>query len=300
MALELTGNGPLSLRLDVIDEDPNQPRKHDNPGFSVESLEELAITIRDRGVKSPISVREHPNCPGRYIINHGARRYRASKIAGKDTIPAFIDSDFTETDQVVENLQRNELTAREIADFLGRELAKGRLKSQIAKGIGMSPAFVTQHLALLDLPPPIATAFNNSRTKDVTIINELVSAYKRNPNEVSSWLEDERNELTRGTIKLLRASLERGNKARHHRTTTVEQDKLVRNGEQITPDSALDIAFNKISSLKKELESIGVECSFFLRGQSNSKGPVIHLLVGEGLSDVEQEKQIYMQGCRKT
>nr|AAY97968.1 KorB [Plasmid pMCBF1]ABO36605.1 KorB protein [uncultured bacterium pMCBF6] len=207
------GDGPLHLPLDVIDEDPNQPRKSDNPGFSDDSLEELAVTIRDRGVKSPISVRENPEAEGRYLINHGARRYRASRLAGKETIPAFVDNDYNEADQVIENLQRNELTAREIADFIGRELAKGKKKGEIAKEIGKSPAFVTQHVTLLDLPEPIAEVFNNGRAKDVTVVNELVTAYKKNPDEVGAWLADDSQELTRGSVKLLREFLD--DKRRH-------------------------------------------------------------------------------------
>ncbi|MEC4748602.1 ParB/RepB/Spo0J family partition protein [Methylomicrobium sp. Wu6] len=201
-------NGPLQLSLDLIDEDPNQPRHADNPGFSKESLAELAETIEDRGVKSPISVREHPKVEGRYVINHGARRFRASRIAGKDSIPAFIDNDYSEADQVIENLQRNELTAREIADFIGRELAKGKKKSEIAREIGKSPAFVTQHVVLLDLPDPIATAFSTGRANDVTVINELVKDYKKNPEQVRLWLADESQELTRGSVKLLHEFLE--------------------------------------------------------------------------------------------
>ena len=200
--------GPQNLPLHLIDEDPHQPRTSDNPGFSPESLGELATTIRDRGVKSPISVREHPEAEGRYIINHGARRYRASKLAEKEVIPAFVDNDYNASDQVIENLQRNELTAREIADFIGRELAKGRKKGEIAKAIGKSAAFVSQHVTLLDLPEPIAEAFNNGRGKDVTVINELVTAYKKNPDEVAAWLADDSQELTRGSVKLLREFLD--------------------------------------------------------------------------------------------
>lgn len=200
--------GPQELPLELIDEDPNQPRKEDNPGFSAESLEELAATIRLRGVKSPISVRVNPETDGRYLINHGARRYRASKLALKDTIPAFIDNDYNEADQVIENLQRNELTAREIADFIGRELSNGKKKGEIAKEIGKSPAFVTQHVTLLDLPESIAKAFNSGRAKDVTVINELVTAHKKSPDEVETWLADDIQEITRGSVKLLREFLD--------------------------------------------------------------------------------------------
>ena len=200
--------GPLALPLGLIEEDPHQPRTEDNPGFSAQSIAELAATIQLRGVKSPISVREHPTRPGCYLINHGARRYRASKVAGKATIPAFVDNDYNEVDQVIENLQRSELTAREIADYIGRELAKGLRQNEIARSIGKSPAFVTQHIALLDLPEPIAQAFNSGRAKDVTLVNELVTAYKKNPREVTDWLEDDGQDITRSAVKLLRAFLE--------------------------------------------------------------------------------------------
>ncbi|EDD8358760.1 ParB/RepB/Spo0J family partition protein [Salmonella enterica subsp. enterica serovar Enteritidis] len=200
--------GPLDLDIDLIDEDPHQPRTADNPGFTPESIAEIGATIKERGVKSPISVRDNPEQPGRYLINHGARRYRGSKWAEKNTIPAFIDNDYNEADQVIENLQRNELTAREIADFIGRELAKGKKKGDIAKEIGKSPAFITQHVTLLDLPEKIAEAFNSGRVRDVTVVNELVTAFKKRPEEVEAWLEDDTQEITRGSVKLLREFLD--------------------------------------------------------------------------------------------
>lgn len=200
--------GPLMLSLDLIDEDPAQPRAHDNPGFSPPSIAELASTIALRGVKSPVSVRKNPTVPGRYIINHGARRYRASKVAGKAEIPSFIDDDYSQVDQVIENLQRNELTAREIANWIGREMAAGKKKGEIAKSLGKSAAFVSQHVTLLDLPDPIACAFNSARVNDVTVVNELVTAFKKSPSEVTNWLEDDNQELTRGAVKLFRQFLE--------------------------------------------------------------------------------------------
>lgn len=195
---------PYEISLDLIDEDPDQPRHADNPGFSPESIAEIGQTIKDRGVKSPISVRENPNVEGRYIINHGARRYRGSRWAGKEKIPAFVDNDYNHADQVIENLQRNELTPREIADFIGRELASGKKKGDIAREIGKSPAFVTQHVTLLDLPESIAEIFNNGRVRDVTVVNELVKAYEKNEDDVKAWLEDDSQEFTRGSVKLLR------------------------------------------------------------------------------------------------
>jgi ParB family chromosome partitioning protein len=223
---------PKEIRLDLIDEDPNQPRQPDNPGFSKDSLEDLAVTIRLRGVKSPISIRENLQKEGYYLINHGARRYRASILADKTSIPAFVDNDYNEADQIIENLQRNELTPREVSDFIGRELAKGKKKGEIAKEIGKSPAFITQHVTLLDLPERIAEAFNNGRTKDVTIINELVTAHKKHPDDIDNWLLDDSNEITRGSVKLLREFLE---SKREVDNTENQDSKKIDQENQVTP-----------------------------------------------------------------
>jgi ParB family chromosome partitioning protein len=78
-----SASGPLELSLDLIEEDLNQPRLEDNPGFKPELIAEIGETIKERGVKQPISVRDNPEKPGHYIINDGARRYRASKWLAK-------------------------------------------------------------------------------------------------------------------------------------------------------------------------------------------------------------------------
>ena len=111
-APESGDNGkPLNLSLDSIDEDPSQPRQE----FDEESLRELADTITQRGVKQPISVRPHPDQPDRWMLNFGARRLRASRLAGKTHIPAFVDLAADSYDQVIENEQREPLKPLELA-----------------------------------------------------------------------------------------------------------------------------------------------------------------------------------------
>lgn len=187
------------IELSLIDEDPAQPRTE----FNQASLLELAETIRFRGVKTPISVRPSQLVEGRYIINHGARRFRASVIAGKQTIPACIDTEYTEEDQLIENLQRDNLTPREISVFLDKLRKKGHKKGEIAKIIGKSPSWVTQHITLLELPPLVATVFKNGRCNDVTVLYELAKMEKNAPEHLGAWLEDEQQEINRGTVKLL-------------------------------------------------------------------------------------------------
>ena len=203
MASSGSGSSGESFRLSIslIDEDPNQPRTSGNPGFSEESINELAETIRERGVKSPISVREAGN--GRYIINHGARRFRASKKAGRTTIPAFIDNDYTKLDQVIENIQRENLSPREIADYIGYRVSHGAKKGDLAKELGKSNAWISQHSSLLDLPEPIAKAMNKGKISDLTAITELIKLHGKNAEAVTSWIE-ESEEISRATIQTIK------------------------------------------------------------------------------------------------
>lgn len=191
-----------------IHPDPDQPRSRDNPGFSPESIAELAASFGPTGPKSPISLRDHPTIPGALMINHGERRYLATQVKGLTKIGGFIDNNHNEDDQVIENVQREDMTPREIAAYIGRKLKNGFKKKDIADIIGKSPSFITQHAALLDLPEPIAKVFNSGRANDVTVVSELVTAYKKNPKEVGAWLEDENQEVTRGEVKLLREFLD--------------------------------------------------------------------------------------------
>ena len=176
--------GPTEIDITLISEDIHQPRKE----FNKDTLRELTETIKLRGVKSPISVRPNPDKSGTYIINHGARRYRASINAGLTKIPAFIDTDYSEADQVIENLQRDDLTSREIADFIGRQLATGKTKSEIARLIGKTNPYITMHAALLDLPDPLGEVYRSGRCTDVTALYDLTRLYKANKEEVITWL----------------------------------------------------------------------------------------------------------------
>lgn len=195
---------PMELDLSLIDEDPNQPRTV----FNEELLSDMAKTIRARGVKNPISVHKHPEQEGRYVINDGARRYRASLLAGRKTIKAFIDADFSKTDQIVVNAHAETFTPREWAVLIDHERKAGKLKSEIAELFGKSNAFITQHLALLELPDPIADLFNSGACVDLTALNELLVAWKRDSKRVESWLRNGPAEVTREEVKKLRKFLD--------------------------------------------------------------------------------------------
>ncbi|MBZ2206552.1 ParB/RepB/Spo0J family partition protein [Massilia sp. R798] len=200
------------ISIDLIDEDPEQPRSADNPGFRPESIQELANSFGPKGPKTPLSLRDNPKESGRYIINHGHRRFRACKVKKLDEVPAFIDNDYDVDDQIIENIQREGQSPREIAERIGIKQAAGAKNKDIAARWGKSGSWVTQYATLLDLPEPIAAVFNAGRANDVTVVNELVTAYKGNPEEVTDWLSVPTQEISRGEVRLLREFLAEKNK----------------------------------------------------------------------------------------
>lgn len=204
--LRAAGGRPLELSLDEVVEDAEQARGVDNPGFSAESLAELAESIREsNGVKTPISVRSK-NADGKHVINHGARRYRASKLAGMTTINAFIDDSHGDYDQAVENIQREAFTPMEIALFIQKRERLGDDRKTIAKRLGKSKAFVTFHAALLGLPPVLRDAYDGDRCRDTQLLYNLSNLAKEHPEEVSRYVK-EAPEITRSGFEALKASL---------------------------------------------------------------------------------------------
>lgn len=176
---------PRQIPLTEIDEDPNQPRHE----FTDDSMQEMEDSIRERGVKTPVSVRPNPSQPGRWILNYGARRFRGSKRAGKLDIPAFIDEGHDDFDQVIENLQREDLTAMELARFIARKVEEGIKKGVIAKSLGKPAAFVSRHLALLDLPEKLSAAYENGICREVEALHLLATHYDQWGSEIDGLID---------------------------------------------------------------------------------------------------------------
>lgn len=176
-------------------EDPGQPRRE----FDQATLEELAADIRQRGVSTPISLRSDPEAAGRYIINHGHRRYRASILAGKTTIPAHIADAHDPYGQMTENMQREDMKPHEIAEFIRKRRALGESNSFIAKGLGKPPRYITEHLALVDMPEPLAAAYAAGKSTSPTTHYYLRNLYEKHPDQVATWVSDQL-EITRKSV----------------------------------------------------------------------------------------------------
>ena len=179
-----TPGTPALIAIDLIDEDPAQPRRE----FAEELLREMAGTIAERGVKQPISVRPHPETPGRWVLNFGARRVRASKLAGKETIPAFIDPSVDEYDQVIENEQRDGLKPLELAAFVKKQLQAGISQAEIARRLGKTRGYLTFVGALIDPPDWLLDAYHSGRCRGLTELYELRRLHAERPQTVLAWL----------------------------------------------------------------------------------------------------------------
>ena len=199
----LDSGKPLMLALSLIDEDPDQPRKE----FDEQKLKELADDVAIRGVKQPVSVRPHPMDEGRWMLNFGARRFRASKLAGLDEIPAFVDETADDYAQVAENEQRENLSPMSVALFIDKRLKKGDKKKDIARQIGKPVTGIAEYLALLHAPPCIDAVYRNGRTSSVRTLYELSVLHKDFPEQVEIWLQDPEQEVSRRTVGELTLSL---------------------------------------------------------------------------------------------
>jgi ParB family chromosome partitioning protein len=153
--VESTTTGLEQVRLDRIDPSPFQPRRD----FPEDALAELANSIRASGVVQPILLRRSAQAGDRYQLVVGERRWRASRLAGLETVPAIIrdlsDQDALEL-ALTENLLRQDLNPLEVARAYQALQEKYSLShEQVAERLGVNRSSVTNTLRLLRLPPTV-------------------------------------------------------------------------------------------------------------------------------------------------
>lgn len=147
-----------NLKLSSIQRDENQPRK----SFNESSLSELAESIKKHGVIQPITVQ---SLDKGYVIVMGERRFRASKIAGKKTIPCIVSefaSDEVQEIQIIENLQREDVDVIEESEAISYLMDKYS-PGEISKRIGGSVSFVYQRIKLGKLIEPFKKLVRDNR-----------------------------------------------------------------------------------------------------------------------------------------
>lgn len=175
------------IEISKIHANPNQPRRD----FNEEALQELADSISELGVIQPITLRKEDD--GSYMIIAGERRFRASQLAGKNTIPAYIlsanEKDTMEM-ALIENIQREDLNPLEIALAYQQLIEQHNLsQEQLSKRVGKGRATIANFLRLLKLPGNIQVALKerqidmghakallslSSHADQIRIFNEII------------------------------------------------------------------------------------------------------------------------------
>jgi len=192
------------INIDEIDPNTDQPRKE----FDKDALEQLAQSIQEAGVLSPILVVENN---GRYRIVAGERRYRASRLAGMSTIPCIVRN-LTNVQQMeaalIENLQREDLNPIEEAMAIRSLMSEcDYTQEQAAKRLGKSRPAIANSLRLLNLPQQII---------DMVVSGELTAGHAR----VLAGVETEEEQL-----KLANESVQQGYSVRKLEEASKEEPK---------------------------------------------------------------------------
>lgn len=167
------------ISIDEIDPNASQPRRD----FDKEALEQLADSIREAGVLSPILVVENGM---RYRIVAGERRYRAARLAGLETVPCIVRSMTNEQQMeaaLIENLQRQDLNPIEEAAAIRSLMQEcGYTQEQAARKLGKSRPAIANALRLLNLPKAVT---------DLVVTGDLSAGHAR----VLAGLDSEARQL---------------------------------------------------------------------------------------------------------
>ncbi len=147
--------------LDKITPNPEQPRTT----FDENALEELAASIRELGIIQPLSLRK--TGPDTYQIIAGERRFRAARLAGLESVPAYVrtanEAELTEM-ALIENIQREDLNAIEIALTFRKLIDQYELtQERLSERIGKKRATIANFLRLLKLPSEVQLGLRDKR-----------------------------------------------------------------------------------------------------------------------------------------
>ena len=174
------------IPLDRITSDPNNPRKI----FDQMQLEEMAQSIKERGILQPITVRPLEGGTT-FMVRYGDRRFRAARIAGLTEICAIVTtanvSEDDLFDQVIENDQRAPQTTAEMGEAIGAALARGHKAADIAKKLGRPKSIIAEYSALQEMPPFLRALAD---TTAIRTLYELYQGWKSDPAKVEAFVAD--------------------------------------------------------------------------------------------------------------
>ena len=259
----VTNEEIININLNDLRVNPYQPRKN----FDQEALEELSNSIKEHGVFQPIIVKK--SIKG-YEIIAGERRFRASKLAGKETIPAIVRA-FTDEQMMeialLENLQRENLSAIEEAIAYKSMIEKLNLtQEELSKKVGKSRSHITNILGLLRLPAEVQTMISK---KEITMGHARAISKLESNDEMISLA----NQIVEGKIPVRETERITNDQEMVKKVVQVRKPKEQNNNYKYVEDllrekldtkikvsdKKIEISFNNVNDLNRILEILNVK-----------------------------------------
>lgn len=249
-------SGISEIEIEKIEANPNQPRTR----FDEEALIELSNNIKQNGLIQPITVREIES--GKYQIISGERRWRASKMAGLESMPVYVRKTNDEDvllHSLIENVQREDLDAIEIAISYHRLLEECQLtQEQLSEKVSKPRATVANYLRLLKLPSEIQAGIIN---RDISMGHaKVISGLDDYELQVKLYTEIITNELSvRKTEDLCKALQQNNSESKD----VITSPKINNNGFPA-----------EYESLKNQLTKV-FSSNVKLKKNTNGKGEIV-------------------------
>lgn len=220
----LTGGERVVIKqipLAQIGANPDQPRKT----FKDAELNDLAASIKEKGVLQPILLRAVPNKPYNYEIVAGERRYRASKLAGLTEIPAVIkklDDDNAMEIALIENVQRENLDPIEEAAAYKNLMEKCNYDmADVSRLIGKSDSYIRNAIRLIDLPDAVRQMVSNG---EISASHARTIAVADNPIELAHEIVN--NKMSVADVAKRVKNVKRAGKSRGFTSKTIDADTV--------------------------------------------------------------------------
>jgi ParB family chromosome partitioning protein len=198
--------------LDLIDPDPNQPRKNK----PIEYLRELGSSIKEKGLRNAIHIRENPDVPGRFLIINGECRWTASVLVGLKEIDAKIfeyAGDNVEgevfVDQLMDNGVRKNLDPLEELQAYQRAIDMGMKAEDIARAYGKSVELIEKDLPILRMPEIMLKEYDNGNIPKA--VARAIAVLPNHKRMIKAWEWAKNGKNVDGMLKKIDAYVARSN-----------------------------------------------------------------------------------------
>ena len=234
--------------------------------FDDESINQLVdsmlvindVTNEPRGILQPLSVKKDPENDGFFIINGGHRRLMAAKKAGLTEIPYFISDNTNHFDNVVDNLIREGLKTKDLANFVREALQEGLKTGDIANRLGKPASFVSDYSVYFEMIDGIKNLHTSGLCENMQTLAKLHRASKKYPDEIANYVESDIH-FTPNNVSLFIRSLKEENKKELEKDLDVKANNEpkdtdpVKEQEQAEQGADQILANDKSDSIKKPL-----------------------------------------------